>query len=477
MVSRTTSAPIAFRSNPSRYSFAGNARLINAYAEQQGSDGKAPMVVLPCPGMAWCCPVTDTPQRGAIYLDDLDCAYSVHSSGVYKIMKLSDVPFVLTATRIGVLPGIDTVQMSRNQADPTQISIHCDAGDYYIEVDIVKKVTDIDLPATVTQEYISGYTVYGISDGRFFWSGINECQNVDALNFATAEQYADKMTRIKSQGSDMFIFSRTSIEPWRVAGDLDLPFTLIGGSVSTKGLVATDAVVESDNTLMFPGADNIFYRLNGYSPQRISTHAQERKLEADPNREDVTSLSYTFQGHSFSCWTGTTYSMSFDAATQAWHDRESYGLPNWRARNAIKAWGKTIVGDSQSGNLYYLDADTYDEGGGTMIWGMDTPFLHVFPNGGIVDALYIDLATGGGALNTIQQGFNPLLMLDFSVDGGATFKGARQLSIGKRGDRVRVVTRRLGKFRDKGIQFRLRISDPVIRGIVEMSASIRPLRK
>ena len=72
---------------------------------------------------------------------------------------------------------------------------------------------------------------------------------------------------------------------------------------------------------------------------------------------------------------------------------------------------------------------------------------------------------------------DPILMLSWSTDGGATFKGDRQLKLGKRGDRVRIVTRRLGRFGDKGIMFRLRVSDPVIRAIVGISANIRPLKK
>lgn len=477
--SKTVPVQVAFRSNPAKYSFAGAARLINAYAEAQGKDAKAPLAVLPCPGMVSCCTVTDTPNRGLIFLDDLECGYVVHSSGVFKYVKTSDSPFTLSATRIGTLPGLDQVQMSRNQADPVQVSIHCDAGEFYIEVDTVKKVLASNFTtAPVTSEYVGGYTVYGEANGRFDFSSINQCQTVDPIDFATAEQYADKLVRIKADGSDMFIFSHTSIEPWRVTSDLDLPFQLIGGSVAKKGLVAPDSVVASDNTLMWPGEDNIFYRFQGYSPQRISTHAQERLLEGDADRESIQGLAYSFEGHSFASWTSTNYTVCRDSATQFWHDRLSYGMPNWRARNAVRAFGKTIVGDSQTGQLFYLDKDTYTENGGVMIWGVDTPFLHaVGGNGGIVDALYIDIATGVGTLLASSAGFDPILMLDWSVDGGYTFKGHRQLKLGKRGaTTTRICARRLGKFGDKGIMFRLRISDPVIRSVIAMSANVRPLK-
>ena len=78
-----TALPFAFQTNQSKYAFAGEAQLINAYAEQQGSDAKDPLAVLPAYGMTLERTVTDTPQRGAIYLDDLDCIYTVHATSVY----------------------------------------------------------------------------------------------------------------------------------------------------------------------------------------------------------------------------------------------------------------------------------------------------------------------------------------------------------------------------------------------------------
>jgi hypothetical protein len=42
--------PIAFRTNVSKYTFAGEAQLINAYAEKQGTDAKDPLAVLPSYG-------------------------------------------------------------------------------------------------------------------------------------------------------------------------------------------------------------------------------------------------------------------------------------------------------------------------------------------------------------------------------------------------------------------------------------------
>ena len=93
-----TALPFAFRTNQSKYAFAGEAQLINAYAEPQGPDAKDPLAVLPSYGMTLERAVTDTPQRGAIYLDDLDCIYTVHATSVFKVRQPG------AAIRIGTVP-------------------------------------------------------------------------------------------------------------------------------------------------------------------------------------------------------------------------------------------------------------------------------------------------------------------------------------------------------------------------------------
>lgn len=465
-----TALPLPFRSNAGKYQFLGAPKLINAYAEQQGNDGKAPVAILPAAGLVEFAAVTDTPCRGTIYLEDLDCAYTVHSSSAYKVTSEGVV------SRVGTVPGNDTVQLSRNQANPVQISVHCGAGEFYIQGDLVKRVTDEDLPTAISQDHASGYTVYGIDDGRFFISGINACEIVDGTDYATAESSADKLVRVKSDSGDLFLFSQKTIEMWRNTGNADFPFEPASRAIQ-KGLVAPDAVVQSDNTLMWPGEDNIFYRLVGNTPQRISTHDIERLLDGDENRAGILGTSFSFEGHSFASWTGSNWSKCYDSATQAWHDRQSYGLKTWRGRHAFRAWNKTIFGDALSGKLLYLDKDTFTEDGSPMIWGGDSPTLHVFPNGAIVDALHLDLATGYGKVTATEQGFDPLVMLETSVDGGNTFRDAREISIGQRGDRIRVTARRLGKFGPLGMVFRWRISDPVVRALVNVDVDLRPLKR
>jgi hypothetical protein len=465
-----TAAPIAFRSDPGHYNFLGTTQLVNAYAEKQGQDAKGPLAVIPSDGLvAFSDTGSDTACRGLIHLEDLDKLYSVHSSSCYRINRNG------TATRIGIVPGTDAVQLSRNQkADPEVVIRSLYGNAQVIASDALSSVTDSDLPTpVVSADYVSGYHVYLLGDRRFFLSGINDAKNVDALDFATFQQRSGKGVRVIEDNGELVGFCSTWMEVWRDTGNADFPFEPIG--FRSRGLKAGAAVVRSDGTLMFPGDDNCIYRLNNYNPQIISTNEISELLADDPAAEDTIGFSWDRGGHAFANFTGSNWSRCYDSATQVWHSRESYGHQTWRGQHCVRAFGKTIVGDKLTGKLFYLDSDTFTEDGGTMVWKVVSPPLHVFPNGAILDAVHFDLATGYGTLS--GQGSNPKVMLRTSVDGGNTFGNYRELELGPTGTyAARVTARRLGRFGPKGIVFELSISDPVVRALVNCDIQLRPLR-
>lgn len=465
-------APVAFQSAEGRYKFLGVSSLLNGHAEKLDPDAKGPLAVVPSDGIVEFVDEATTPCRGLIYLEDLDKGYSVHDNSVYRVTYSGGVA---ASTRIGTIPGNDPVQLSRNQNASPQITVRCDAGAYVIASDAVTPITDTDLPSDpVTAEYVSGYTAIGFENRQWFISGINSSLVYDALDFATFQQKAGKLVKIVENDGELVGFCSKWFEVWKDTGNPDFPFEPL--AFKSRGLMAADAVARCDSSLMFPGDDGIFYRLENYNPVRISTHAIERLIQGDANQADLRAFGWSRGGHAFACLSGTDWTRAYDAATQVWHTRQSYGQDTWRARYSMQAWGKTIVGDGLSGKLGYLDRDTYTEYGGTMIWGVDSPPMHVFPNGGIVDAIHFDLATGYGTLS--GQGSTPKVMLQTSTDGGASFGNYRELELGVTGKyKTRVTARRLGRFGPRGIVFRLRISDPVVRSLVLSDIEVRPLKR
>lgn len=466
-----TAIPVAFESKSGKYNFLGTSQLINAYAEKMGEDAKSVLAVIPSDGIIQATDEAPGPCRGIISMEDLDCVYHVHPSSVYKLTYDGTA---FTSTRIGTIPGIDTVQLSRNQNASPEIVVHSAAGDQVIASDSVSYVLDADLPDNVvTAEYVGGYTVYGIDDRRYFITSLNSSKLIDPLDFATFQQRAGKLIRIVESAGEMVGFCSSWMEFHRKVVDPDFPFAPIG--FKSRGLKAANAVVRCDGTLVFPGDDNNIQKLNSYNPEIVGTNEIARLIRDDVNAEDMVGFGWEIDGHAFANFTGSTYSRCYDAATGVWHSRQSYGQDTWRARHSVKMWGKVIVGDAISGKIGRLDSNTFTEYESPMIWGVDSPPMHVFPNGAIVDAVHFDVATGYGTLS--GQGSNPKIMLQVSRDGGNTFGGYRELELGVQGKyATRVTARKLGKFGPKGIVFRLRISDPVARSIALADIELRPLK-
>lgn len=469
-----TNIPVAYRANKGQYNFLGTTSLLNAYAAQLGTDAKAPYAAVPCHGTLTFSAVTDTPTRGGIYMEDLDAVYTTHSSSVWKLTSAG------VATRIGTIPGIDRVQIVRNQKATPQIVVKCTAGLYIIESDIVTKIDDPDLPTNcVSIESIAGYIVFGFADGRYFISSQNEASQIDALDFASAEQAADKLKRLKVVGGALLVLGSETIEPWVNSGNADFPFELRSAmSITPKGCLAADSVEFIDNTIFWVGNDRKVYRLEGYTAKKVSSEQVDRLIQGDPNQDDIVSTSYSRAGHDFYVITGNNWSMQLDLATSYWAPRESYTSTRWRHDHAISAWDKVLIGDRNTGTIYYFDENTFTEAGDLMLYGVDMPPLHAFPNGGRLNAVHLDFVTGQGKVLASQQGFDPIAMVSVSRDGGNTYSNERQIKLGKSGNyRKRVNTRRLGRFEDKGCNIRIRVSDPVGRALALVDANVTPLKQ
>jgi hypothetical protein len=468
-----TNIPVAYRSNKGAFNFLGVTTLLNCYAAKLGDDAKAPYAAVPNPGTRTFSAVTDTPCRGDIFMEDLDCAYSVHSSSVWKVLSNG------TATRVGTIPGIDRVQVVRNQKETPQVVIRCAAGVYVLESDAVVKITTLNLPeGCVGITELAGYIIFAFEDGTFYISSQNEALTIDALDFATAEQTADKLRRPVALGGELLLMGSKTIEPWANSGGADFPFELrSASSVVKKGLLAPESVAYIDNTIMWVDSDRKVSRLDGYTAKKVSSEEVDRLIKDDPNQSGIVATSYSFDGHDFYVITGTDWSMGYDAATGYWHRKQSYQSDRWRHDFAISAWDKVLVGDRDTGSLYYLDRATCTEAGATMIRGVDMPPMSAFPNGGIIDALHFDVATGQGLTSPAALGYDPLMMVSLSKDGGNSFPVERHLKTGRSGSYRRVTSRRFGRFGPQGCVIRVRISDPVPWALALVDASVRPLKR
>jgi hypothetical protein len=294
---------------------------------------------------------------------------------------------------------------------------------------------------------------------------------------------------------EAWLFGTNSVEVYYDAGNADFPLQRIQGAYNEIGCAATFSVAKLDNGLFWLGADargqGIVYRSQGYSGQRISTHAIEYAIAQYGNISDAIAYTYQQEGHSFYVLTFPSANATwvYDVSTQAWHERAGFdngSFTRHRSNCQMAYNSEVVVGDYENGNLYAFDLDVYADNGSAQKWLRSWRALATGQNNlnrtahhslqldcesgvGVSGLPYSDLTfliTESGLFITTESGdflisseaasglgVDPKVMLRWSDDGGHTWSNEHWSPIGKIGVyQQRVFWRRLGmtlKLRDR----------------------------
>ena len=469
--------PVQFgiQSNPARYGHDGETRLINCYTENAGREGKTPTPVYAMEGLKSFATLTNGGACRGMIAVGTDI-YVVSGRLVFRVDSNG------TATEIGGIASDGPAFFSRNRVTPNpEIVLVSDGLKYLIQQNSFEAITDPDLTTPNSVTFLDGYTIYGSNDGTFTWSEIDDAANIGALNFATAESSPDGLVRVIAHNQQLFLFGETSTEVWINTG-ATFPFERISGVTIKKGCLAKASVQEHDNSLVWVADDGTVRRLNGNVPVRISHHAVERSIQAEPSQSLIESMNYIINGHEFYVLSGTTFTWVYDASTQLWHERDSHSSLNanigrWRGSCYAKLGDKHIVGDYDAGLLYELDPDTYDEAGNHLIMKMISPHFHDYPNYLQMGALHIDTLPGMGLNSTDTHNSDPQVLVRTSYDGGNSWKNQRSKSVGGLGsNETRVRMNRFGQSKEDGYMIEISMSAAVRRGFTGAVADIQVVR-
>lgn len=211
---------------------------------------------------------------------------------------------------------------------PSQVT----AGAIIIDtfVTLARIEADAFMPAA-TVRYFDGYFIFNVTGGRqFFLSGINDGTQYSGLDFATASAGSDNTMAVEVWHEQLLVLCQQHTEIWWDAGAAIFPFQRYDAAFIARGLASALCVCSEDNTVFWMGDDGIFYRLNNYNPQRISTFAMEHAWAQYPLRfTDASCFVLDQEGHKFivvnfpsgcGCW-------CYDIGSQLWHERQSFGTP------------------------------------------------------------------------------------------------------------------------------------------------------
>lgn len=343
------------------------------------------------------------------------------------------------------------------------------------------QITDPAFSGADTVQFIDGYFVFNkTGTGQFQITGLYTT-TIDGLDFATAEGAPDLLLSLLVDHREIWLFGETSTEVFFNSGNVDFPFERINGAFIEQGCAAKFSPAKMDNTVYWLTADErgkgTVQRAQGYSPQRVSTHALEYAIGQMSRIDDAVAYTYQQEGHSFYVLNFPTAQKTwvFDAATNLWHERawrnpSTGALAQDRAVCQMAFAGENVVGDWENGRLYVLDMDYFTDNGDPIARVRACP--HISDQDykeQFFSSLQVDMQTGVGL--TTGQGSDPKAMLQWSTDGGYSWSNELWAPIGKLGERrSRVKWRRLGRSRDR--VFKVTITDPVRIAIIGASVQV-----
>ncbi len=341
--------------------------------------------------------------------------------------------------------------------------------------------------------FLDGYCIINRpSSWQFNISALWDCSSWDTLDFDIKSGYPDDIAAVWAEPPLLYLLGTETTEIWKNTGNADFPFQRVDGGSAKVGLVATWSPCSINGKLhMLAGGSfgqAAAVRMEGVSPVRVSTHAQEEDWSGNGAfAGEGISYSYFDRGHWF--WVinfaGNTHSWVYDATESArlgepqWHKRASGGAAdvfgNYRPwfHTFIPEWGtngKHIVGDYSSGKLLEMSSDFFDDEGSD-IYGVRN-MQHLW-NGGkrmFMSRIEIEMEQGlvSGANNP------PVMSMDFSDDRGHTFhpSPARTLATGAASAySTRAYLNRCGGFRDRVP--RLKIHGQSKIAIIDANADIQ----
>jgi hypothetical protein len=364
-----------------------------------------------------------------------------------------------------------------------------------------------------TVDTVDNYFVYNRPNTQQFGASDALSPISPALSFASKDGSPDNLVSIIVDHREVYLLGETSSEVWIDVGAIPFPFQRIPGTSTQHGIAAVFSMARLANSFAYVSRNNrgqgMIVQMNGYIPQRISTHAVENTL-VNKYIDDAIAYTYQLEGHECYVVTFPTIDLTwvYDVTTQMWHKWLSVDNANvyHRHRSNCSAvfQNMVLVGDYANGKIYELDLNTYTDDGNEIRRLRRAPHLVADLQRQYFDEFQIQFQPGVGTTGFYKLGadiniFSPYVilpyaslvigaldnvilgnkntindtdvttypqaMLRWSNDGGSTWSSEYWVTIGSMGRfKNRAIWRRLGMARDR--VFEVVITDPVKAVIV-----------
>lgn len=277
---------------------------------------------------------------------------------------------------------------------------------------------------------------------QFYISNVSDSTTWQSIDFGSKFRQPDRLQALISFKGELWLFGTNTTEVWQNTGNNNFPFQRRSDVLIEQGVAAPRAVCIGSNALFYFGKSRtggyalIIIDKNSYIPQVISLKPTMYQFSQLTTPTDCLMYAYAKDGHEFVDITFPTdnKTFTFDASNQTWVGRSSFAngvYGRFLGNCHCFGYGKSLVGDFNSGKVYYQSGSLFTENG--------TPFKrqwispHV-PNIQYKEAqgkrlyihrLQIDVQTNVG---------NGTFLLEMSKDHGNTWESVATYTIPTTGD-------------------------------------------
>jgi hypothetical protein len=270
------------------------------------------------------------------------------------------------------------------------------------------------------------------------FSAVLDGTSWNGLDFFQKEASPDYIRNIFVDGEQLYVWGTEAFEVWQadpnavVGGN---PFVRIPGAMGRYGNISAFAQDSLDGHVFFLGGDDrgqvSAYVLNGFTPVRVSNHAQEAAWQAASLGANAVSYAYMEEGHSFLVYNFGTQTWAYEPETGAWHQRYKWFAGAFTPYQTnlhvfIPEWGsggKHVTAWTSGTGLYISSSTFYDDAGTDIAWQRAMPYIYNDGKWMYFGRLDLELETGAAPAGL------PAITLDYSDDRGVTFQNPRVATV------------------------------------------------
>ncbi len=270
--------------------------------------------------------------------------------------------------------------MTSNGSAGHQLLITSDGFGYILDLNTDVFTADLasstDFPPDAfNPDFLNGYfMVQRLNTRQWNISNLENGLIWDALDVFERSMAADNIAQLIRVHREVWLFGNKTTEVWFPSTDEFIAFTPDQNALIEMGSAVNFAACRCDNTIVWIGRNEnghcVVYRMDGYTPKRVSTTAVEEALSSSTDIFESFSWTYQQHGHTFYgiLVQDLPTSWYYDLSTGLWHERAEWDPNNSRfvphvPRCHCFAFERHLVGDYRTtGAIYEMSTSVYDDG-------------------------------------------------------------------------------------------------------------------